>query len=118
MRLHDWSGFAALAAVVFVLVELIRGELAIALAGVAAGRGDGSGHPLLERDPSRSDAAPAALELARPARKRPHPATRVVFRIPMLPSTRRTSSGCSARSLIPTLRWSSSAAFSSRRDAS
>jgi len=35
MRPHDWSGFAALAAVVVVLVELMRGELALALAGVA-----------------------------------------------------------------------------------
>jgi len=34
MRPHDWSGFAALAAVVFALVELIRGERAPALAGV------------------------------------------------------------------------------------
>ena len=33
MRPHDWSGFAALGAVVFALVALIRGELALALAG-------------------------------------------------------------------------------------
>ena len=102
----------------FALVELIRGELAIALAGVAAAAVTGA----VTRYWSVTHPGPMPhllrWSLLVPRGNGDTPATRVVFRIPMRPSMRRTSSGCSARSLIPTLRWSSSAAFSSRRDAS